>query len=196
MSGPFIATLMDPPWNESGGGRIKRGADRHYPLIKSREGIRDTILQSGVWNPAQDAHLWMWVTNNFLLDGGWLFGELGFRYVTNFVWTKPGRMGIGQYGRGCHELLLFGVRGSGYKASAVYPIGHPKAGKMRRNVRTDFLAGIPRPKDDDGKIVHSRKPFDQYTLIDLRTAPGPRLEMFARRPHPGWVAWGNEVNDG
>ena len=27
----------DPPWNESGGGKIKRGADRHYPLMKARE---------------------------------------------------------------------------------------------------------------------------------------------------------------
>lgn len=26
----YSCILMDPPWNETGGGRIKRGADRHY----------------------------------------------------------------------------------------------------------------------------------------------------------------------
>ena len=27
--------IADPPWNETGGGQIKRGADRHYPLMKA-----------------------------------------------------------------------------------------------------------------------------------------------------------------
>ena len=26
---------MDPPWYETGGGKIKRGADRHYDLVKT-----------------------------------------------------------------------------------------------------------------------------------------------------------------
>jgi hypothetical protein len=29
--------LADPPWLERGGGKIKRGADRHYPLMKTRD---------------------------------------------------------------------------------------------------------------------------------------------------------------
>ena len=29
----YKTIYMDPPWMESGGGKIKRGADRHYPLI-------------------------------------------------------------------------------------------------------------------------------------------------------------------
>ena len=27
----------DPPWNERGGGKIKRGADRHYPLMRTED---------------------------------------------------------------------------------------------------------------------------------------------------------------
>lgn len=34
--------VMDPPWNERGGGKIKRGADRHYPVMK-KEAILDVI---------------------------------------------------------------------------------------------------------------------------------------------------------
>ena len=78
----------DPPWDESGGGKCKRGADRHYPLIKKKEDIRDAMLQSGKWYPAETCHLWLWVTNNFLPDGLWLMAELGFTYKTNRAWAN------------------------------------------------------------------------------------------------------------
>lgn len=29
----FRTILIDAPWPERGGGKIKRGADRHYPLM-------------------------------------------------------------------------------------------------------------------------------------------------------------------
>jgi len=200
----YIAILMDPPWNESGGG--KKGANRHYNLIKTKEGIRDVILNDKKWRPEESAHLYMWVTNTFLADGLWLMRELGFEYKTNFPWVKaskktettadgrtveviqPERMGIGQYGRGCHELLLFGVRGKGYDACATHPDGR------RTTVRTDFLCAEPRERDEQGKVIHSRKPRRQYELIDARTKPGPRLEMFARtRFSPQWDTTGNEA---
>src|SRR5215469_3891001 len=31
--GYYRCAVIDPPWNETGGGRIKRGADRHYQLL-------------------------------------------------------------------------------------------------------------------------------------------------------------------
>ena len=35
-----IRTIVaDPPWNEQGGGKVKRGADKHYPLIKKVDDI-------------------------------------------------------------------------------------------------------------------------------------------------------------
>ena len=30
----YKTILADPPWPEHGGGKSKRGADRHYPLMK------------------------------------------------------------------------------------------------------------------------------------------------------------------
>lgn len=33
----YTTVVADPPWNERGGGKIKRGADRHYPLMKTPE---------------------------------------------------------------------------------------------------------------------------------------------------------------
>lgn len=184
---------MDPPWEEKGGGKIKRGADRHYPTVPTKK-MPALIRGSGKWNPAGNAHLWLWVTNNFLQDGLWLMGELGFRYVTNVVWVKTVnkpklptdletifawlqsilKSGLGQYLWGTHELLLFGTRG---KAML------PDKKKIPRSV-------IIAPRDQ-----HSRKPDEQYRLIDAVSPPGPRIEFFARRPWPGWDCWGNEVNN-
>lgn len=31
----YKTIYADPPWQESGGGKIKRGADKHYLLIKN-----------------------------------------------------------------------------------------------------------------------------------------------------------------
>lgn len=201
----YVCILMDPPWAERGGGKCKRGADKHYQVMSTGQ-ILKAILGSGCFTPAADAHLWMWATNNYLADALWLYEELGFRYVTNFPWVKgsieergdlkvykPARMGIGQYARGCHELLLFGVRGSGFAASSTYPNGHPSAGKMRKDVRSDWLVGVPTVSEE-GKILHSRKPPEQYRLIEARTKAGPRLEMFARTRHSeAWDVWGNEA---
>ena len=166
---PFSCILMDPPWQERGGGKIKRGADRHYPLVPSRQ-LPLVILGSGVFRPAQDCHLWMWSTNNFLPDALWLMSALGFRYVTNAVWVKD-RIGLGQYFRGQHELLLLGVQGSG-----------PAVRTAARDLPSVVFA--PRTK-------HSAKPTEAYELIEARSM-GPRLEMFARHPRSGWACWGND----
>jgi site-specific DNA-cytosine methylase len=36
-AGTYHAILADPPWLERGGGQTKRGADRHYPLMPTKE---------------------------------------------------------------------------------------------------------------------------------------------------------------
>ena len=95
-------------------------------------------------------------------------------------WTKPGRMGLGQYFRGCHELLLFATIGSGKKVS--------KPGTFR----TDALVGAPRAIGANGKPVHSAKPEASYKMIEERSK-GPYLDMFARNPRDGWTVWGLDV---
>jgi len=47
----------DPPWYEQGGGKIKRGADRHYNLMQTRRIIELPIQQ----HIAENAHLYLWV---------------------------------------------------------------------------------------------------------------------------------------
>ena len=171
----FRTIYADPPWNERGGGRIKRGADRHYPLMKTQDiaGLPVSSLS------AADAHCWLWATNNRLPDALEVMAAWGFRYVTNVCWHKHSngrtQMGLGQYVRGSHELLLFGVRGR-------LPYRLDEAGK-RVAVRSVIMS--PRGK-------HSAKPDEARQLVEA-VSYGPRVELFARRQVAGWTCWGNEL---
>lgn len=160
----YRCIAADPPWQEKGG---SRGADKHYQLIHTAD-IPRVMMQSPLWRPAARAHLWLWVTSNFLEDGLFVLQALGFRFVSTMVWVKPS-MGIGQYLRLRHEILLFGVRGR----------LHTKDNGV------DSVVEAPRSR-------HSVKPEEAYSRIE-RVSPGPRLEMFARAERPGWDVWGNEV---
>jgi N6-adenosine-specific RNA methylase IME4 len=186
---------MDPPWAERGGGKIKRGADRHYPLMDKVQ-ILSTLRESGKINPAEHAHLWCWYTDNFLSDALWLVHELGFVYKRTYIWVKTQddeplygdewedsdlRMGIGQYARGCHEGLILATHGKGQDESVW---------TQNRSVRSVFHAS--HATDEQGKRIHSRKPPKSYDLIES-VSKGPRLECFARVARPGWDVWGNQA---
>lgn len=174
----YSTVLADPPWQESGGGKIKRGADRHYPLM-SIEAIC-ALPVSALAEP--NAHLYLWATNNFLERAFEVIKAWGFRYVTCVTWGKydfvTGKMnvGLGQYFRGSSEQLLFAVRGR-----VPYRI-NPETQK-RAQGRTLVL----EPRGE-----HSAKPAVFRRIIE-RVSPGPYLELFARERVPGWDAWGNEV---
>lgn len=196
----FRTLMMDPPWMERGGGQIKRGADRHYPLVPTEQ-LPAVIRGSGLWEPADHAHLYCWVTDNFLEDGLWLVAQLGFRYVRTLPWVKTRRaastglvddpsddelrFGIGQYARGAHELILFAVHGQGQD---------PSVCTDRRDLPSVIMAPVPRDGigKGGGKRVHSRKPDRSYEWIEARSH-GPRVEFFARAGRPGWKSWGNEA---
>jgi N6-adenosine-specific RNA methylase IME4 len=60
--------------------------------------------------------------------------------------------------------------------------GSPK--RKARNVRQVIIAPVG---------VHSAKPDEQYERIE-RLVDGPYVEVFARRPWPGWNAIGNEID--
>ena len=170
----YRTILIDPPWPERGGGRIKRGADRHYALLRL-EDIVPTILRAP-WTAADDAHLYLWATNTNLPFAVSMFPALGFRYITAITWAKPSA-GIGQYFRGQTEHLLFGVRGKGLALRREH--------SDRRDLSTLIETESKRRK-------HSRKPLEAYELIEA-ASPAPRVELFARTAREGWDAWGHEA---
>jgi N6-adenosine-specific RNA methylase IME4 len=163
----------DPPWPEYGGGKIKRGADRHYPLMSLK-----AILELG--DPLQKhidddgCHLYLWVTNTHLADGFLVMDRWGFDYKTTITWCKD-RFGLGQYYRGQTEHCLFGVRGR-------LPYRTTAEGK-----RAQGVTAIYAPRQ-----AHSAKPEEMRRMIE-KVSHAPRLELFARRDTDGWDVWGNQV---
>lgn len=95
----YKTIYLDPPWEERGGGKIKRGADKHYNLMNIAELKKLPIQQLA---NRDGCHLYMWVTNNFLQKSFELLKAWGFEYITCITWQKD-RIGLGQYYRGITE---------------------------------------------------------------------------------------------
>lgn len=168
----FKTIYADPPWFEVGGGRIRRGADKHYALMKTDDivNMASEVLRVSDYN----AHLYLWTTNNFLEDGLRAMKAWGFEYKTVITWVKD-RIGLGQYFRGMTEQCLFGVRGN-------LPYRTRDDGK-RAQGRTVIIAP---------KMEHSAKPIAMRQMIEL-VSPPLYLELFARESTPNWSAWGQEI---
>lgn len=178
VAGGFATVLADPPWRFSN--RTGKVAPEHKRLDRYATMSLDEIKALPVAaSCARNAHLYLWVPNALLPEGMAVMEAWGFRYVSNIIWAKrrkdggPDGRGVGFYFRNVTEMLLFGVRGS---------------------MRTLAPARSQVNMIETRKREHSRKPDEQYDLI-AACSPGPYLEMFARHPQPGWVAWGDEADD-
>ena len=160
----YSVILADPPWDVQQKGAY--GAERHYSLM-SMERIKELPVEDLA---ADDAHLWLWVTNATLRDGYDVMESWGFTPRSPLTWIKP-RFTLGVYLRNATEHLILGTRG--------------KAPVKFKSQPTWMFA----PLQD-----HSHKPEEQYAVIERVSGEGPRLELFARRRQPGWDVWGNEVD--
>jgi N6-adenosine-specific RNA methylase IME4 len=173
MSKIYSTIMADPPWYQRGGGKSKRGADRHYDILKEHEikAVMSKMLQGKV---AENAHMYMWVANNHLAEGLRILEHLEFRYITKLVWAMPS-FGVGRYFRGQHEICLFATRGRGFSVRS-----------EANNVSTLIGGSMIKP------TKHSAKPQEIYDLVESRSK-GSYLELFARNSRPGWDCLGNEA---
>jgi N6-adenosine-specific RNA methylase IME4 len=165
--------LCDPPWsfkNYSAKGEAKN-PNQHYACMEIAEiaalPVAELVDPTG-------CVLVMWCTWPFLPAGLDLMSKWGFIYKTGGAWIKQGTSGKIAFGpgyiyRAASEFWLVGT------------IGNPK--RQSRSVRNAIIA----PNRE-----HSRKP-DQMRADIERLWPGPYIELFAREPAPGWMAWGNET---
>ena len=136
----------------------------------------DDIAALPVSNLAtNDAHLWLWTTNQFLEDGFRIMRGWGFKYLAPIHWVKP--CGIGAWFVHRTQTLLFG-----YHEKCVFPLARYKPNIIEAPVARE----------------HSAKPDQSYNYIE-KISPGPRLELFAREYTPmfkkreGWDTWGNDI---
>jgi len=176
--GKFGTVLADPPWLFAN--RTGKMAPEHKRLFRYRTMTNEEVMALPVGDLVlPKSHLYLWVPNALIELGLQVMEAWGFTYKTNVVWYKtrkdggPDRRGVGFYFRNVTELVLFGVKGG---------LRTLPPGRRMPNIIISQ------------KREHSRKPDELYSIIE-QCSPGPYLELFARHARPGWVAWGNEVQN-
>lgn len=179
---PFRVIVADPPWKFGDKLPAIRGAESHYPCMKTED-----LCKLDLPPIADNALLFLWKVAALTEDALNVMHMWGFTMKTEIVWVKTKKglefdeaesvddlsFGMGRYTRAAHETCLVGARG--------------KALELVKNhsIRSVFFA----PRQD-----HSRKPDIFYDLVEgITGGEGPYLELFARRRRAGWVGMGDEL---
>lgn len=183
----FSCIVADPPWDYKTPGQfgntLEHRPNRDLTIAKEGAGSvarygsmsMDELKALPVSDFAADqAHLYLWTTNTFMVEAHDLAKAWGFTPKTICTWGKVKENGqpsmkMGYYFRGATEHFLFCTRGSLRIKT-----------KNRPNL---FLSG---------REPHSRKP-DWFYYVCEQESPGPYLELFSRRKRHGWTCWGNQI---
>lgn len=182
----YRTIVADPPWpyKTPGGGPLQASPEHRPNSWDGPTSGSGSVQRYGSMNlddlkaiapsAADDAHLYIWTTNAFLVEAHDLAGAWGFRPVTALTWTKTKpdgsvSMKTGYYFRGATEHCLFAVRGS-----------------LKLQTTDALPTGYLWPR-----LPHSVKPDAFYDLVE-KASPGPYLELFARRARFGWDYWGDQ----
>ena len=187
----YNVIYADPPWNQkagrplSGGYKTIEGKQVFNPLSnKSSPLPYRTMSITEIANlpihdiAADNAHLYLWTTNKYLMDAGNIIKNWGFKYSTTLVWCKkPIGLGLGGTYRISTEFLLFATK------------GHLKATTSIKgtwfDVKRKYINGYP---------CHSKKPDFFRNMIES-VSPGKRIELFAREHHQGWDVFGDQISN-
>ena len=151
---------------------------------------------------ADDAYCFLWATLPNLPDALALFPHWGFKYVTTAkvwvkVYPKSGETfkGPGRYTQSNAELLLLGRRP---KSKCWHSNKGWRPGQI---VETEFEESVvyePHPRNEQGKIIHSRKPAIFQEEIEKWLGPQLQgfsmMELFARERRQGWTCLGGDLS--
>lgn len=161
----FGCVYADPPWQYGNQG-TRASTDNHYNTMS----IADLCAMPIAELVADDAHLHLWTTNAFIREAFTVIEAWGFEYRSMFIWVKP-QMGIGNYWRVSHEIMLLGIRGDA---------------KRFNDKSLKSWVSAERKK-------HSSKPECVREMIE-KASSGPYLELFGRKQTKGWTVFGNQVS--
>ena len=184
-AGPFDVILVDPPWSYGAGGKNYRAAPYDTMSMAALRAMRVPELM------ADDCAVLLWTTGPYILEAARLLDAWGLQYKTVFaLWRKLSSkskqpvFGQGHYTRSSHEFLLLAGRGR----------------TLKHRQRRDLRQLIEAPPLDENVLFstiragHSAKPVEVFDLVDAFFGSESRkVELFARKTHPGWVAWGLEL---
>lgn len=170
----YHTVVIDPPWKVASGFDKKQyhmgeNGERELPY----RAMTDEEIKAFPINDFADSEcdLFMWTTHTKLPTALEILQEWGFKYHVVMAWDKSGGVCIqGFYRR--TELCIYAYRG-----------------KLGVNTgEGSYLPTLFKAR----KTKHSEKPSMFYALLRARTKE-PRIDIFARKRHYGFDAWGNQV---
>lgn len=173
MTGTNRTGVVDFPWKV----RLNKGAIRNwstdvrrmpYKMMTDKEVLAFDLDQF----MAEESCLFVWTINSKIPVALQVLEANGYKYSSTIVWMKDNGITANGITTNC-EYAIFGYRGR-------YPFS-----MGGRSIWTGFTA--PRGR-------HSEKPAKFYEMIRSKT-PEPRIDIFARRRHAGFDAWGDQVED-
>lgn len=170
----FGLIYADPPWRFKTWTEdsIEKTPSAHYEVMD----LTDIKALPVSVIAADDCVLVMWAVAPMLPHALSVMDAWGFKFKTSGAWAKQSStgekwaFGTGYLLRSAAEFFLIGTKGS------------PKSAV--RDVRNLVVAPLRE---------HSRKPDDLRLSLERMFPEATKLEMFARRKVPGWIAWGNDV---
>ncbi len=174
----YECIVVDPPWYYG----LRKNDKTHRNRIPYEPMQLEEILKLPI--PELAAHggcvLWLWFTNNHILEAGKCIEHWGFEVKTVLTWEKVSKagathIGTGHWLRNATEHCILAVRGQVTSFSTTKTL-------------TNQPTIIKSPRRE-----HSRKPDEFYDLVDCLCPNMTKLEMFARQKRPGWDVWGDQT---
>ena len=168
----YKTVVIDPPWDmgranwrTNRGGTLGRGVP--YSTMTNQE-IAEWPLRDYM---DESCDVFTWTTARQLPATFDIIRAWGLKYASLIVWHK--KNGVNMHGITNHtEYLVYAYRG--------------RRGIDFHNPLCTYQTGRRRR--------HSEKPAEIYERIRIRTRE-PRIDIFARRRHPGFDAWGDQVEE-
>ncbi|MGV8123119.1 MAG: MT-A70 family methyltransferase [Candidatus Xenobiia bacterium LiM19] len=192
----YSIIYADPPWAYNDRREIRRDgkmAKRGFGSANLYDVMTiDEIAALPVGDLAADnSALFMWATWPQLDQQLGVLKAWGFKYVgAGYIWLKRNLrdernpwFGVGYYTKSNTEPCLLGIRGR----------MKPVSNSISEVIVEPEVIIEPHPRDERGKIIHSRKPAIVREKIVQLFGDLPRVELFSREIVPGWDVWGNEV---
>jgi N6-adenosine-specific RNA methylase IME4 len=170
----YKTVVIDPPWDVglTGGALLNTKYYRCGKPLPYKRMSDEEILNFPI-NDFADSQcsLFLWTTHSKLPVALKILEKWGFKYHVTLVWYKQTGIGINGFYRDT-EFILFGYRG---KFSIDVGEGN-------------YIKTLIAEK----ATTHSRKPDRFYAMLVKRTQK-PRIDIFARKRHFGFDAYGDQV---
>jgi len=140
-----------------------------YPTMTIQE-ITDFPINNIV--DPESCNMFMWTTMTYLPQSLEILKAWGFNYHAVLSWYKT------------NGRTLWGIKRNVEFVIVAYK------GKFSLNTHGKSISAFFA----EPTMTHSKKPQIFYDML-TRTAPAPRIDVFARIKRVGWDAYGNEVKE-